>query len=151
MEYMQELRKLVGHRPLLMVGTATLIVDAEGRLLLMRRSDNGLWGPPGGGVEPGEIVETSARREAFEETGLKIGAMKLLNVFSGPDIYYRYPNGDEIYGVSVAYLTRDWHGEVCLSEEHTEWGWFAPADIPQDLNPPNIPVIEKFKRGDLTP
>jgi 8-oxo-dGTP pyrophosphatase MutT (NUDIX family) len=151
MEYMLELRKLVGHRPLLMVGTAILIVDAEGRLLLMKRSDNGLWGPPGGGVEPGEIVETSARREAFEETGLKIGEMKLLNVFSGPDIYYRYPNGDEIYGVSVAYLTNDWHGEVCLSEEHSEWAWFAPADIPEDLNPPNIPVIEKFKRGNLTP
>jgi 8-oxo-dGTP pyrophosphatase MutT (NUDIX family) len=151
MEYMLELRKLVGHRPLLMVGTATLIVDADNRLLMMKRSDNGFWGPPGGAVEPGEIIEMSARREAFEETGLELGEMKLLNVFSGPEIFYRYPNGDEIYGVSVAYLTRDWHGEVYLSEEHTEWGWFAPADIPDNVNPPNFPVVKSFKRGDLTP
>jgi 8-oxo-dGTP pyrophosphatase MutT (NUDIX family) len=149
MEYMLELRKLVGHRPLLMIGTAILILDTDGRLLLMKRSDNGFWGPPGGGLEPGEIVEMSARREAFEETGLKIGKMKLVDVFSGPEIYYRYPNGDEIYGVSIAYLTRDWHGEVHLSEEHMEWGWFSPDEVPGNLNPPNIPLIEEFRRGDL--
>jgi hypothetical protein len=39
MEYILELPKLVGHRPLLMVGTATLIVDAANRLLMMKRSD----------------------------------------------------------------------------------------------------------------
>jgi 8-oxo-dGTP pyrophosphatase MutT (NUDIX family) len=50
MEYILELRKLVGHRPLMMVGTATLIVDASNRLLMLKRSDNGFWGLPGGGV-----------------------------------------------------------------------------------------------------
>lgn len=39
MEYILELRKLVAHRPLLMVGTATLIGDAANRLLMMKRSD----------------------------------------------------------------------------------------------------------------
>ena len=56
MEYLLELRKLVGHVPLLMVGAATLIVDSGNRLLLMKRSDSGCWGPPGGAVEPGEYV-----------------------------------------------------------------------------------------------
>ena len=150
MEYILELRKLVGHRPLLMVAAVTLIVDADNHLLLMKRSDNACWGPPGGAVEPGEEVETTARRETREETGLELGGLSLFDVFSGPDLYYRYPNGDEIYGVIVAYLARDWHGEVRLNDEHTEWRWFAAADIPEDLSPPIIPIIKKFKSGNLT-
>jgi len=149
MEYILELRKLVGHRPLLMVGAATLIVDAENRLLLMKRSDNACWGPPGGAVEPGEVVEIAAKREVREETGLEPGKLELFDVFSGPELFYRYPNGDEVYNVTIIYLTRDWRGVVRLNGEHTEWGWFAAADIPEDLSPPIIPVIDKFKRGNL--
>jgi 8-oxo-dGTP pyrophosphatase MutT (NUDIX family) len=151
MEYILELRKLVGHRPLLMIGAATLIIDTDGRLLLIKRSDNGCWGLPGGGVEPGEKIDMSARRETLEETGLELGEMRLLNVYSGPEIYYRYPNGDEIYGVVIAYLAKDWHGEIHLNEEHTEWRWFAPAEIPENISPPLIPVIENFKQGDCIP
>ena len=67
MDYLLELRKLVGHRPLLMVGAATLIVDEQNRLLLLHRSGNDCWGPPGGAVELGEVVEDAARREACPE------------------------------------------------------------------------------------
>jgi ADP-ribose pyrophosphatase YjhB (NUDIX family) len=151
MEYILELRQLVGHRPLLMVGTAVFIVDPSDRLLLMKRSDNALWGPPGGGVEPGEAVEGSARREVLEECGLELGKMSLFGVFSGPEMFYRYPNGDEIHGVMIAYLARDWQGEIRLNEEHTQWRWFAAAEFPEELNPPAIPALEKFKRGDLLP
>jgi len=62
MEYLLELRKLVGHRPLLMVGAAALIVDEQNRLLLMKRSDSDCWGPPGGAVDLGEAVETASRK-----------------------------------------------------------------------------------------
>ncbi|MGA2490799.1 MAG: NUDIX domain-containing protein [Anaerolineales bacterium] len=151
MEYILELRKLVGHRPLLMVGTATLIVDSENRLLMMKRSDNGYWGLPGGGVELGEDVNTAARRELREETGLETDEMKLFGVFSGPELFYRYPNGDEVYGVMIVYLAQDWHGEVCLNDEHTEWRWFPAADILKDIFPQIIPVIEKFTHGNLIP
>jgi 8-oxo-dGTP pyrophosphatase MutT (NUDIX family) len=147
MEYLTELRKLVGHRPLLMVGAATLIVDAENRLLLMKRSDSGCWGPPGGAVEPGEVVETAARREVREETGLETGEMALFGVLSGLELFYRYPNGDEVYNVTIVYLTRDWRGEVRLNDEHTDWRWFAAADIPENLSPPIQPVIEQFKKS----
>jgi ADP-ribose pyrophosphatase YjhB (NUDIX family) len=145
MDYILELRKLIGHRPILMVGAATLIVDDRGPLLLMKRSDSGCWGPPGGAVEPGEVVETAARREVREETGLDILEMDLFGVFSGPELYYRYPNGDEVYNVTIVYLARRWEGKVGINEEHTEWRWFAAADIPEDLSPPIRPVIEQFK------
>ena len=144
---MDYLLKVVGHAPLLMVGAATLIVDADNRLLMMKRSDSGCWGPPGGAVEPGEVVETAARREVREETGLELGELSFFGVFSGPELFYRYPNGDEVYNVTIVYLTRDWRGEVRLNGEHTDWRWFAAADIPDDLSPPIRPVIEQFKKS----
>lgn len=145
MEYIQSLRQHIGHSPILMVGAATLIVDDQNRLLLMKRSDSGCWGPPGGAVEPGEVVETAAKREVLEETGLQVEEMSLFGVFSGPELFYRYPNGDEVYNVTIVYLSRDIRGDILLNGEHTEWHWFAPNDIPDNLSPPIKPVIEKFK------
>ncbi|MBU4225245.1 MAG: NUDIX hydrolase [Chloroflexi bacterium] len=144
MGYFDELRPLVGHRPLLMVGAATLIVDEQDRLLLLKRSDSGCWGPPGGAVEPGENVETAARREVREETGLEVGGVSLFGVFSGPELFYRYPNGDEVYNVTIVYLARGSHGKINLNGEHTDWRWFAAADIPENISPPIKPVIEQF-------
>ena len=144
MEYIQKLRQHIGHAPVLMVGAAILIVDGEHRLLLMKRSDSGCWGPPGGATELGEVVENAARREAFEETGLQVGEMSLFGVSSGPELYYRYPNGDEVYNVTIVYLSHDVSGDIHLNREHTEWRWFAPTDIPNDLSPPIRPVIEQF-------
>ena len=145
MEYIQQLRKRIGHAPILMVGATILILDEQDLLLLMKRSDSGCWGPPGGATEPGEVVEEAARRETLEETGLDVGEVSLFGVFSGPELYCKYPNGDEVYNVTVVYLSRETTGDIQLNGEHTEWGWFAPAEIPDDLSPPIIPVIEKFK------
>jgi 8-oxo-dGTP pyrophosphatase MutT (NUDIX family) len=151
MEYILELRKLVGHRPLLMVGTATLIVDTNNRLLMMKRSDNGSWGLPGGGVELGEELKTAAARKLGEETGLEADQLDLFGIFSGREFFYRYPNGDEVYRIMIVYLAQAWHGEVSLNDEHTGCDWFAAADIPADLNPLIVPIIEKYTRGDFTP
>jgi 8-oxo-dGTP pyrophosphatase MutT (NUDIX family) len=145
MDYILQLRQFIGHRPILMVGAVILVVDTQNRLLMMRRSDTGNWGVPGGATEPGEIVENAARRETLEETNLEIGEMSLFGVFSGPEFYFKYPNGDEVYNVTIVYLSRDWHGEVKLNDEHTEWGWFVANDIPEGLSPPIKPVIEQLQ------
>jgi 8-oxo-dGTP pyrophosphatase MutT (NUDIX family) len=147
MEYIQSLRQHIGHAPILVVGAAVLIVDDEYRLFLMKRSDSGCWGPPGGVVEPGEVVEEAAKRETYEETGLRVHGMVFFGVFSGPELYYKYPNGDEVYNVTIVYLSRDITGDIRLNGEHTEWRWFAPADIPDDLSPPIKPVIEKYRKS----
>jgi 8-oxo-dGTP pyrophosphatase MutT (NUDIX family) len=155
MDYILQLRQFIGHRPILMVGAAILVIDAHNRLLLMKRSDSGCWGPPGGAVEPGEHVEAAAKRETREETGLEIGEMSLFGVFSGPELYYKYPNDDEVYNVTIVYITHDFRrrsgdprqtADVQINDEHTEYRWFAVNEIPEDISPPIIPVIEQFKR-----
>lgn len=146
MDYVLQLRQYIGHRPILLVGAGILILDEQNRLLLMRRRDNACWGFPGGAAEPGEVIEDAARRETVEETTLEVGEMSLFGVFSGPELYYKYPNGDEVYNVTIAYLSRDWHGEIKLSDEHTEWNWFPASEIPVDVSPPIRVVIEQFKR-----
>jgi ADP-ribose pyrophosphatase YjhB (NUDIX family) len=144
MDYLSFLRQFVGHAPLLMVGAAALILDEQDCLLLMKRSDSGCWGPPGGAVELGEAVEMAARREVREETGLDLAEMTLFGVFSGPELFYRYPNGDEVHNITIVYRAHVARGEVCLNSEHTSWGWFTPTDIPENISPPIMPVIEQF-------
>jgi 8-oxo-dGTP pyrophosphatase MutT (NUDIX family) len=147
MDYILQLRQFIGHRPVLMVGAAILVLDEHNRLLMMKRSDSGCWGLPGGATEPGEVVEEAAKRETFEEVYLEVGEMSLFGVFSGPELYYKYPNGDEVYNVIVVYWSRDWRGEIQLNDEHTEWEWFAPTDIPENVSPPIRPVIDRFKQA----
>lgn len=147
MDYIRQLRQYIGHRPILMVGAAILVVDAQNRLLLMKRTDSGRWGPPGGATEPGERVEEAAKRETLEETSLQVGEMSLFGVFSGPELYYKYPNGDEVYNITIVYLSRNYQGQVTLDHEHTEFGWFTVDEIPapEQISPPILPVIEQFK------
>lgn len=147
MDYILHLRQYIGHRPILMVGAAILVVDNQDRLLLMKRTDSGHWGLPGGSTEPGERVEEAAKRETLEETGLQIGDMDLFGVFSGPEFYYKYPNDDEVYNVTIVYHSSDWHGDVIINEEHTEFRWFPRDEIPgpELISPPINPVIEQFK------
>lgn len=150
MDYVLQLRQYIGHRPILLVGAGIFVVDEQDRLLLLKRSDNGCWGLPGGATDPGEVVEDAAKREALEETNLEIGEMSLFGVFSGPELYYKYPNGDEVYNVTIMYLSRDWRGKVKLNHEHTEWKWFAAREIPENVSPPIKPIIEQFKSSFTT-
>jgi 8-oxo-dGTP pyrophosphatase MutT (NUDIX family) len=149
MDYILQLRQYIGHRPVLLVGAAVLILDEQNHLLMMKRSDIRCWGIPGGVMEPAERAENTARREAYEETNLEVEGMSLFGEFSGPELYYKYPNGDEVYNVSIVYTSHDWRGRIKLNGEHSEWKWFAAREIPEDISPPIKPVIERFKSSIL--
>lgn len=76
-----------------------LIKTDDGVVLVKRKNDpyKGKWAMPGGFVEYGEKVEEAARREAEEETGLKISLEGIIGVFSDPE---RDPRG---HVVSICY------------------------------------------------
>lgn len=112
MGYIKELRNIVGSRPLIMVGACVILINNKNELLLQLRKDNHCWGLSGGSMEIGETLEQVAKRELFEETGLTANNLMLLEVFSGQDLYYQYPHGDEVYNVVAAYICKDYKGII---------------------------------------
>lgn len=75
--YIMDLRKVVGHAPLLQAGASIIIENENGQVLLGKRTDNHQWGYAGGSIELGETVEEAAKRELFEEMGLVADEMEL--------------------------------------------------------------------------
>lgn len=145
MGYMMELRGLIGTSPIIMAGACVLLADAKNRLLLQRRTDNGLWGLPGGSLEPGENLTDVAKRELFEETGLIANSLTLFNVFSGNEFYYKYPHGDEVYNVVTAYVCNDYSGTLEKDgDEVLELCFYDPKEIPPEINPPDLPIIKQY-------
>ena len=81
--------------------TDCVVFDKRGNVLLIRRKHDpfkGSYALPGGFVEVGELVEDACRRELKEETGLDVGALRLIGVYSDPN---RDPRG---HTCSIAYL-----------------------------------------------
>ena len=145
MDYINNLRKYVGNQPLLMVGSTVLVLDNQQRLLMIKRSDNNNWGVPGGAMELGETTEETARRELLEETGLEVGELILFGVFSGKELYYRYPSGEEVYNVSVVYVTHDAYGAIdFIDGEHYDFQRFDLKQLPENVSPPIKPILKKL-------
>ena len=143
MGYIEELRKVVGTRPLILVGSAIIILNDNQEVLLQYRSDTYDWGVPGGAMELGETTEETARRELFEETGLQAKIMQFLGVLSGKEVYFRYPNGDEIFNVIHLYQGHHVGGELRLDHEGLKLQYFPVDKLPK-LNETTEKILQKF-------
>ena len=65
--------------------------DRSGRVLLVRRADDGNWELPGGRVEVGETMSAAVRREVFEEAGITIALTGVSGIYSDPAHIVVYP------------------------------------------------------------
>lgn len=146
MGYIEEVRKLVGHRPLILVGAVVILIDDKGRLLLQeRRFPAGKWGLAGGLMELGESTEDVARREVLEETGLQVGKLQLINVYSGPEHFVVAENGDQFYVVTVAYYSKEFKGDIAIDcSESVTIEFFAPDSLPENMVGSHRVIIEEF-------
>jgi len=117
-----------------MVSAGVLAVGSDDELLLILRTDNGLWGLPGGALEPVESLEAAARRELAEETGLRAGELEMITVLSGPEFFYRYPNGDEVHNVIAVYTAAQVTGtpRPCNAET-SEVRRFPLSDLAENI------------------
>ena len=146
MSYILELRKFVGHRPLISVGSSVLILDSENRVLLQHRTDTFNWGMIGGSSDLGESLEETATREAFEEAGVVVHELELLTVLSGKEYFFEYPNGDQIYIIGAIYASRNWSGiPKADGYEGSEVRFFALDELPNFKSAFSSAALEVLK------
>lgn len=114
MDYIKYIRGLIGHKEVMAIGVAILVLNEKEEVLLETRSDNGKFSFPGGALNMGEKVKSGAIRETYEETGIKLNEkdITLLGIFSGPEGRMEYPNEDVTYYTDIIFLARVNSSEV---------------------------------------
>jgi ADP-ribose pyrophosphatase YjhB (NUDIX family) len=102
-----------------LVSVAAAIVDEDGKLLAMRRRDNGHWEPPGGILELHETIQAGLVREVREETGLQVEPQALSGV------YKNMRRGI----VALVFRCRIIGGEPRPTREAEQVCWLSPDEV----------------------
>ena len=113
----------------LRLGCSAAIFDEHGRIFLTRRTDNGQWCLPGGGMDAGESVAEACEREVWEETGLRVRVKRLVGVYSHSDQLVVYPDGNKAHIVALHFEAEVIGGKPGLSNETTDFGYFTEDQI----------------------
>lgn len=122
------LTKLFGKK-YVFAGVPVIIQNSKKEILLGKRSSNhpfypSLWGLPGGMIEYGEKMEEAAKREIYEEIGVKIEIMKQLKPREN------FPNKScRIHTVDIPHLAKIIKGVPKPKDETSEVKWFKPLEI----------------------
>ena len=146
MEYYKELRKYVGHKPLILPGSVVIIVNDKGEVLLQERND-GSWGLPGGLMNLGESLIDTAKREVFEETRLHVDNLLLLDVLSGPKYFFKNSNGDEVYSVTAVYKSSDYTGKLMPDmKESKSLSFWNVDELPEKMDLEYRDCINVYQR-----
>jgi ADP-ribose pyrophosphatase YjhB (NUDIX family) len=145
MGYIEELRTLVGTRPLILTGVAVVVFDQHDRFLMVQ--SDGKWKLPGGYIELGESAEEAGIREISEETGINIGTLQLIGVFSGKNFFTKLSNGDEYFPVTIAYTTNDIRSGSLQPDgiETQKVQFFKWSTLPKDLCSRDRQILQSFK------
>ena len=114
----------IGKEGALRVGASALIFDeARDRILMTQRSDNSRW------CLPGESASETCIREVMEETGLQVQVTRLIGVYTTPDMLIEYLDGNKVQPVSFSFEAEITGGELGLSDETIDFGWYTVAEI----------------------
>lgn len=150
-EMLEPLRTTIFSHATPLCSADAAIIDAEGRLLLIRRADNGLWALPGGALEVGETPAQGAVREALEESGVASQPKALVGVWDS-----RRCNSSvrhHVYHFVILCHPLRIQPEEPPSHAHEvlSVGWFPESELPSDLDPGHvmrIPYAFKVWRGE---
>ena len=108
-----------------------VVVNDEGAILLIRRTDNGNWAVPGGAVDLGESVAQAGVRETREETGIGCEITGIVGIYSDPRHVILYTsNGEVRQEFSIVLTARLIGGHPTPSSESSEVRWVPLAEIP---------------------
>ncbi len=111
-------------RPLHSVSVAGAVMREDGRLLAIRRADNGTWELPGGILELSESPEAGVRREVLEETGIHVEVGELSGV------YKNTARGI----IALVFRCKPSAGTERTSDESTAIAWLTPEDVAERMS-----------------
>lgn len=126
----------------LKTGVCVVLRDADNKILLGRRKNvlgEGTWGLPGGHQKVGESIFECAKREVFNEVGIELKSMVLLDVTEVVD------TGLDYQLVELGYESKEWEGIFELKQHKycDEWRFFDLQDLPEQIFAPHQSIIAK--------
>jgi ADP-ribose pyrophosphatase YjhB (NUDIX family) len=113
----------------LVPSASTIVLSQEGKILLQLRSDTHVWALPGGAMEIGETIGETAIRETKEETGLDVELEYVVGIYTNPHHVVALSNGEVRQQFSLCFACRLVGGEIKVSDESTEVGFFSLEEI----------------------
>jgi len=113
----------------IVVAVTVFVLDDQDRVLLIRRTDNGLWALPGGAQDFGEYVAETAVRETREEAGIDVEVVDVVGIYSDPKHVVEYSNGEVRQQFSICFRARYLGGQPTASEESAEVRWVARNEL----------------------
>jgi 8-oxo-dGTP pyrophosphatase MutT (NUDIX family) len=113
----------------LVPAASAIVTNSEGKILLHRRSDNTLWGLPGGAMEVGESIGETVVREVKEETGLDVVPEYIVGIYSNPKHVIAFSDGEVRQEFSICFACRIVGGRLRVSEESFEVSFFTPDEV----------------------
>ncbi|MFG1833599.1 NUDIX hydrolase [Micromonospora chersina] len=113
----------------IVVAVTVFVQDDQGRVLLIQRTDNGLWALPGGAQDFGEYIAETAVRETREETGIGIEVTGVVGIYTNPNHVVEYSDGEVRQQFSICFRARYIDGEPRTSAESSEVRWVGQHEM----------------------
>jgi ADP-ribose pyrophosphatase YjhB (NUDIX family) len=136
----------------IVIAVSTFVLDKDERLLMIRRTDNDLYGLPGGRHELGETMTQTATRETKEETGIAVEVTSLVGIFSNPDHVLSYDDGEVRQEFSICFRALAVGGSARTSDESSEVIWVSREELAtRDIHPSIRLRIDHGFRGSEAP
>jgi 8-oxo-dGTP pyrophosphatase MutT (NUDIX family) len=113
------------------VPSVSAVVERDGRILLIHKTDNGLWALPGGGHDPGESIADTVVREVKEETGYDVEVVSIVGTYTNPQHVMAYDNGEVRQQFSICFHAALTGGHAQTSSESAAVEWVAVDQLDQ--------------------
>lgn len=147
--YIEDLRRIIGHRRVILNGSCAVLVNDDDELLMQQRNEpQKRWGLPGGLMELGESTRATVVREVQEECGIQLdpAQLTLLNVYSGMGVRTA-PNGDRYDIVNTAYYAEHVSGTPHVNDaESLQYRWLPLAQLPENVPETHRRAIADYVR-----